>query len=92
MASTSIEVKNEDGTDDRYFILTHPVLFIDPIILDDMKRKKDVDCFMAMRKSLILRGYILLQYPCNDLLSPMNAFKQESFEVICSINMFLCIM
>ena len=50
MASTSIEVKYEDGTDDRYFILTHPVLFIDPIILDDMKRKKDVDCFMVMRK------------------------------------------
>ena len=48
MASTSIEVKYEDGTDDRYFILTHPILFINPIILDDMKRKSDVDCFMAM--------------------------------------------
>ena len=50
MASTSIEVKYEDGTDDRYFILTHPILFINPIILDDMKRKSDVDCFMVMQK------------------------------------------
>ena len=81
MASTSIEVKYEDGTDDRYFILTHPILFINPIILDDMKRKSDVDCFMAMRKSLIFRGYILLQYLCNDLLSPMKYFNLESFDV-----------
>ena len=81
MASTSIEVKYEDGTGDRYFIFTHPVLFIDPIILDDMKRKSDVDYFMAIRKSLIFRGYILLQYPCNDVLSPMKSFKQESFEI-----------
>ena len=81
MASTSIEVKYEDGTDDRYFILTHPILFINPIILDDMKRKGDVDCFMAMRKSLIFRGYILLQYLCNDLLSPMKYFNLESFDV-----------
>ena len=28
----------------------------------------------------MLRGYILLQYPCNELLSPMKSFKQESFE------------
>ena len=50
MASTSIEVKYEDGTDDTYFILTHPVLFIDPIILDDTQRKGNVDCFMVMLK------------------------------------------
>ena len=81
MASTSIEVKYEDGTDDRYFILTHPILFINPIILDDMKRKSDVDYFMAIRKSLIFRGYILLQYLCNDLLSPMKYFNLESFDV-----------
>ena len=31
-------------------------------------------------KSLMLRGYILLQHPCNDLLSPMKSFKLESFE------------
>ena len=28
----------------------------------------------------MLRGYILLQHPCNDLLSPMKSFKLESFE------------
>ena len=49
-------------------------------MLDEMQRQCDVDCFMAMRKSLIFRGYILLQYPCNDLLSPMKSFKLESFE------------
>ena len=91
MASTSIEVKYEDGTDDRYFILTHPILFINPIILDDMKRKSDVDCFMAMRKSLIFRGYILLQYLCNDLLSPMKYFNLESFDVVrcCKISYYI---
>ena len=31
-------------------------------------------------KSLMLRGYILLQHPCNDLLSPMKSFELESFE------------
>ena len=89
MASTSIEVIYEDGTDDRYFILTHPILFINPIILDDMKRKSYVDCFMAMRKSLIFRGYILLQYLCNDLLSPMKYFNLESFDVALLQNIIL---
>ena len=28
-------------------------------------------------KSLMLRGYILLQHPCNDLLSPMKSFKRH---------------
>ena len=50
MVITSIKVKDEDGADERYFILTHPVVFIDPIILDKMQRKCDIDCFMLMRK------------------------------------------
>ena len=44
---------------------------------------------MAMRKSLMLRGYILLQHPCNDLLSPMNAFEPESFEGYMQYEYFL---
>ena len=82
-------------------MLTHPVLFIDPIILDDMQRKCDVDCFMVLRKIFDVATVYTVQHPCNDLLSPIKYFKLESFMaeileatrfIILSMNMFLCIM